>query len=480
MSSVSRVARTSLFGILWILNSASLAAPPAPTAAKPAAPSTPAAAETGAVDLTLAASGATEKIGGYNPRKVVMNKGKPAALKKAPEMLSPMYGQIRFGGKNFLVAIDEPATGAPKLYVDANSNGDLTDDPAAEWEEKGEGAKYSGGFQLPLGAGDKAELATFKAYRFDPADPKRAQLKNTLLYYSDYFYDGDVTLGGKKYKAMLIDLAAAGPGGAQKFFIDINGDGQFAQRGEVFDTGKPFNVSGTTWDLTAAVGADGAPIALVRSARKVAEIPLPPNHSLGARITPFKARRMDGKAVNFPEDYKGKIVMLDFWATWCPPCREEIPGLVSAYNAHHAKGFEILGISLDQANQAKQVQAFMKEQGMTWPQVYDGKFWKAAVADRYGINSIPACFLVDGDTGVILAAGGLLRGGNLETTLTGAIDKKLNGKGAAEVAADKVKAEEKPSDEPADKAAETPAAQPETPAAPEPAPQEEKKEALPF
>jgi thiol-disulfide isomerase/thioredoxin len=161
--------------------------------------------------------------------------------------------------------------------------------------------------------------------------------------------------------------------------------------------------------------------------------------------------------------------MLDFWATWCPPCREEIPGLVAAYNAHNPKGFEVLGISLDQNGQANQVKAFMKDQGMTWPQVYDGKFWKAAVADLYNINSIPACFLVDGDTGTILATGGQLRGGNLETTIQAALEKKSSGQStdAAAQARDQEKSD-------------APEAKPQPPATREPAAKPEQKGEVPF
>ena len=416
--------------------------------AKASTPAAAPAAAAGEVKLNVLPAGAAQKIGGYNPQQAKLAKGKPASLKKAPEMAAPLYGQIAFGGKQYLVALDEPDGADAKLYVDANANGDLTDDPAPAWEKKqGQGpngvqlTQYAGAFQLPLGAdkdaGAAGEMVTLSAYRFDKNDPQRQQLKSTLMYYSDYAYEGEVVLGGKTYPALLTDMAATGQfsargggpkGGGNLLFLDINGDGKFTPRGEVFEAAKPFNVAGTTYAM-AFPGDAGAPVKLTVSNAKVPEIALPPNHSVGAKITPFKAKRMDGKVVSFPADYKGKVVMLDFWATWCPPCMAELPGLVSAYNQYHPKGVEVLGISLDQANAAPQIKKVMTDHGMTWPQVYDGKEWKAEVAKTYGINSIPAAFLVDGDTGEILAAGGSLRGGNLEQTLQAAVEKKKAPKG---------------------------------------------------
>src|SRR5580700_4672700 len=75
----------------------------------------------------------------------------------------------------------------------------------------------------------------------------------------------------------------------------------------------------------------------------------------GAEAPTFKVKTIDGKEVDFYTDYKGKLVILDFWATWCGPCMGEVPGLVKTYNDAHARGFEILGISLDQANAAEHV-----------------------------------------------------------------------------------------------------------------------------
>jgi thiol-disulfide isomerase/thioredoxin len=396
--------------------------------------------------MGMIATGAMRKMGGYRPQQLKMSAEKPADLKKAPEMAAPMYGSIEFGGKSYLMAIDEPDGKDAKLYVDANGNGDLTDDPATEWKVRemampnGQKMKqFSGSFKLPLTVGDKPEMVNLGAYRFDKNDPQRAMLKDTFLYYSDYAYEGDVTLNGKKYHAMLTDdmasgdfrgpqagaakAAAAGPGGSGiRLLIDVNGDGQFDSRGEMFDASKPFNIKGTSWKVSEMTA--GGSFKIAKSDEAVAEVMPPPDHSVGKNITPFKATRTDGTAVNFPADYKGKVVMLDFWATWCGPCMGEVPGLVKEYNELHPKGFEILGISLDQPNAGDKVKSVTADKGMTWPQVYDGKYWKAEIADLYGIHSIPAAFLVDGDTGEVLANGDAMRGDQLAATVKAALEKK--------------------------------------------------------
>ncbi len=99
---------------------------------------------------------------------------------------------------------------------------------------------------------------------------------------------------------------------------------------------------------------------------------------------------------------KGKYVLVDFWASWCPPCRAEMPKLVEAYKLNKGKAFEIVGISLDKTNDdwVKGI----KNLNISWPQISDLKFWDSELAAAYGVNSIPHLVLLDKD-GKILARG---------------------------------------------------------------------------
>lgn len=131
----------------------------------------------------------------------------------------------------------------------------------------------------------------------------------------------------------------------------------------------------------------------------------------GAVFPPFDEKDLDGKPLSIAS-HKGKVVMIDFWATWCGPCVGELPNVLKAYEKYHGKGFEIIGISLDQDHD--KLTAFLKEKNVTWAQYFDGQGWQNKLAQQYGVNSIPATYLLDGE-GKIIARD--LRGEALETEL---------------------------------------------------------------
>ena len=133
---------------------------------------------------------------------------------------------------------------------------------------------------------------------------------------------------------------------------------------------------------------------------------------VGARIMDFTQNDLKGQQVRFADYRKGRYVLLDFWASWCGPCRAENPNVLKAYNRFKGKNFVVLGVSLDE-DSAQWRQAVAKD-GMPWTQVSDLKGWKNEVSQQYGIQGIPANFLVD-TSGTIIAKN--LRGTALEKKL---------------------------------------------------------------
>jgi peroxiredoxin len=138
---------------------------------------------------------------------------------------------------------------------------------------------------------------------------------------------------------------------------------------------------------------------------------------VGAKFPDFNETDVAGKPLSIASN-KGKVVLVDFWATWCAPCRAELPNVLATYQKFHDKGFEIIGISLDQ-DQTK-LTSFTKSMNMTWPQFFDGQGWQNKLAVKYGIESIPATFLLDGEGKII---GRDLRGEDLQAAVAKALTK---------------------------------------------------------
>lgn len=111
-------------------------------------------------------------------------------------------------------------------------------------------------------------------------------------------------------------------------------------------------------------------------------------------------------------DFKGKVTLIDFWASWCKPCRMENPNVVKVYNRFKNKGFEIFGVSLDQ--DGGQWKAAIAQDGLTWKHGSELKFWQSSFVPTYNLDGIPMAYLVDAE-GIIIAKG--LRGEQLEQKL---------------------------------------------------------------
>lgn len=134
---------------------------------------------------------------------------------------------------------------------------------------------------------------------------------------------------------------------------------------------------------------------------------------IGKQFVDIKGTTPDGKELSLSEYAgKGKYVLVDFWASWCPPCRKDMPLVVEAYKKYKNKGFEIVGVSLD--DDKVEWEKGIKDLNITWPQVSDLKGWKTELGAAYAVNSIPHTVLLDKE-GKIIATD--LRGDQLSEKL---------------------------------------------------------------
>jgi thiol-disulfide isomerase/thioredoxin len=131
---------------------------------------------------------------------------------------------------------------------------------------------------------------------------------------------------------------------------------------------------------------------------------------------------IDGSTVSM-KNLRGKVVVIDFWATWCGPCVAEMPKMKDLYAKYRGKGVEFIGVSLDQPKEQgglDKLKAFVKENGIEWPQYYQGNFWDSEFSKSWGVNSIPCVFVVDAE-GKLYSADAR---GKLETMIPELLAKK--------------------------------------------------------
>jgi peroxiredoxin len=327
-----------------------------------------------------------------------------------------------------------------RLFVDANADGEFSADEVFHWtpkvftNAKAESVtRYFCDVRLKLNNAGKMGVVKFRYMR--RGENTFTEKQPLLASICDFGVRGEVKIGDRTVQAVLFDQTAALDFSTQKrgeipmMWIDANTNG-ITDRPEILTANEIFRTQRTTWAVTNLTPEGSFEVVALSTnvntmvaaeKRQVRTNGL----AVGAKAPAFTAKMMDGQTVKFPDDYKGKIVLVDFWATWCQPCLAEVPNVVANYNKYHDQGLEVLGISLDEADAEKKIANVTRQRNMTWPEIYDGEFRDSAVPKYYGVKAIPYAMIVDGDTGMILAEGNAIRGEDLGNAIEKALaDKK--------------------------------------------------------
>jgi thiol-disulfide isomerase/thioredoxin len=332
----------------------------------------------------------------YRPVRILLQEQPDEKLSKEPayESQNPRYGTISIGNgpdDRITLVLDEPKTAEPTVYIDQNNDEDLTNDDAPQWLHKEEGfVLFRATVNVTYKTENRPETLPYRLvfYRFEDREP------DFIFYHRDEYRHGEITIGEHTYKLAVFDDDGDGIFNDLTdcaFFIDLDSDGTIGggmESHEYYRCDELFTVDGTTYRVE-DIDLAGTQINIGISS---IDAPQKPNLLPGHRATDFTGTDLAGNRISL-SDYRGKVVLLDFWATWCRPCLAEIPHLKAIQAKYEDAGFTIIGVNLDMSRQP--VEALVNEAGITWPQIYDDTGWKNEIAELYRVTGIPSTFLID-------------------------------------------------------------------------------------
>ncbi|HAL72115.1 MAG TPA: hypothetical protein DCP71_10125 [Verrucomicrobiales bacterium] len=408
--------------------------------------------ESGIIPLLWHAEGGRDRVGSYKPTLLKTTPTQPENITRIPDkLIRPFYAQVKLGSKalskfstlTFLVDRQVEKT-ETRVILDSNGNGDLTDDAPAQLEHAGKlkDGRFSlsgiGWASLPY-EGEHSRVSV----RFHTMPQSlESESPPTVVYSLDSYAEGKIQgPNGTRLTIALRDSDGDGDfSTGAAIHVDTDGDGDYRRTGMYFPDATTFQInqfkfllsdispSGTSMVQTAHLVPQEASKNNFSASQTTPSQTTPKTRLIGPKILPgevapaFTATTMNHGTVEMPKSYQGKLLLLDFWATWCGPCIRELPNVSAAYEKYHDQGLEILSISLDTEKSLDNLPAILTKHRMVWPQVCDAAEFDSALVKLYGVRGIPATVLIDGDTGKILATD--LRGTSLETQVAEALAKR--------------------------------------------------------
>ena len=323
-------------------------------------------------------------------------------MTKPPDGLSP---RARFGvnficeGRNCSWALDGDDASGYIFYADINANGDLSDDPGRRFELKD--GKYSLRLRFLAKSEDGTETyPVIKEIVVDrAARPGEDSQQLALLMYNGTRRSGQLVLesGGNPIPFTITGSVGIYDHAYNGISFDTNRDGTFDPDVERYQISERYvNIGDKTYEF--AVDRYGRSVTLTPLAEK-----RPARAILLAGYAAPEFEFVDLRGVSRRlADYRGKVVLLDFWGTWCEPCKDAVPGLVAVYEKYRARGFDIIGIAAEDKREV--LLTFTAEKRMNWPQTTEGE--NGPIATLYRITGWPSYFLIGADGRIVVAAPG--------------------------------------------------------------------------